>query len=466
MTKAATRQSCFWWLVILIESSLVIIYPLILYEYYSLDRVEELPEATRFSRAPTGDDCPILHAPQKTQRNARGKFSYITSYYFDRPSSSLYVLALGDKFFNPTEGKNNAAKNVSFNLEDLASPLELFGICRIGKSVSKCTAVATATKDVSMGGKMIMMKCTFHQAISKQTEYAHLSSVHPSISGNRKLCIRLELNGPQGQLAKLSTRPTRPESPVVGPTLSLCIGGIRNFSSLAVDVLTAEMKSLGPAHVYLGLNTEDLQVIGQYQASLGGVISTRKLTLTPAPLKQKDVEFTQGKLPFYNECLFHAKSHQDTFLGIWDMDEMVLVAEDDAWVSNVAVKLLETKPDIVQSTCFIKLGAETFFDDSTVHSSVQGFNRRALRYCGNYTKAISVVARVDFVGNHLPESCDLYPKGRRFSSQSAKFVYSATQLRLFHLVQLWDPERFTSICPRERDDSLAERLGKLAKLDL
>jgi hypothetical protein len=253
-------------------------------------------------------------------------------------------------------------------------------------------------------------------------------------------CLRLQnAFKPQG---RLSTFTSRKDSNRKG--LALCIAGITQYSRIGVEAILREFTELRLSHLYVGLNTEDSALREQYLYAFKGFAS--RVSVSLAPVGPKLVAFTQGKLPFYNECLFHGKYHGDRLLGVWDMDELLLNRQ------GVDLNAIDCS-----RTCYAELSSTVLFRsrETKEHVQLRDFNRRATSTCGNYSKAINCLENVDFVGVHTPESCRFYPRGERFSAKTATFVHRFGALPLVHLVNMWNSSRYARLCDTVQDSSLA-----------
>ena len=455
--------------------------------------------------------CTTLRAPGRTAVNKDGFFSFITSYYFDRESGNLFVVALEKEYFKYTSTTRNYAINVSFPYESLVHPVRLASLAWIiGLSeLVICVEVNTALKDVSIHDKIVMMKCTFDDSLLNAHEIDIQSvgeiflvddvrwqqdSGTASKNHQPNLCFSLDATRPHGRVAEFITRHesiTKDdlEKSNKMPTIVMCIGGIDKFSWIIVRAIELQIIGFGIEHVYLGLNSEDHQLQQKYMKSFNTEILDR-LSISFSPASSFDVVFSQGKVPFFNECLFWAKFYQDDLLAAWDGDE-ILLTPPPIQQMNLAQKLIEDIPDLLESGCYIELTAQTFlrtsskpYDENGVQldlitgnisntnyeatdnnkiSAVHEVDRdlgnlhkefpfRAIYSCGNYSKSISVVKTVEFISMHLPEACELYPsEGQRFSARSASFVKRTSRVFLAHFVQAWIPDRYADRCPARND---------------
>lgn len=393
--------------------------------------------------------CPLLNVPGPTLADRNGLFSFVTSHYFDKKSKSLYVLSLGRGYFNPEWGKNNYAVNLTFSYELLAHPASIYPRAIWNDIETKCIPVRVGKKDISISSKVNMAKCSFSKAAVG--EYIVL------IGKDEEMCLRLKINkGPQGVVQQATKRVGR-KSVGSEPTMSWCLAGVANFNFKVIELIKTQMMQLELDHLYIGLNTEERQVRESYANHLADFRNRITISL-PSP-GQEIVRFSQGKLQFLNECLFHAKYHDDTFVGVWDSDEMLHAIVHPEY--SLAWYLMKQLGQKLNSTCYIKLKAETFManpqnlDPSFAESLGEAFNYHSISArCGNYTKSIAIVPLTDYLGLHAPESCVLYPLHGTFSSAHSSFVASISSLTMIHFVQLWVRNRNTNKCLLVKDESI------------
>lgn len=356
--------------------------------------------------------CELLRVPGLTPILPDGSFSYITSYYYDEARHTLWMAGLGNKFFSPKLGQNNFAKNLTFPVDLLKHPLHTFGNLRSGDHFVHCTKVQDASTDVSMQGKLHVSKCVFK--IDPPQDWPLVLTVRSELSKETNSCLRLIRGQPVGTLSSTTRRPRAMQKNQA--STSLCIAGVTNFSKDAAKFVEVQAKLLRLDHVYLGLNSEDTDLLDKYRKSVD--LPSSKLTVSMAPVPQSTILFSQGKMPFVNECLMQARYHSDAFLGVWDIDEMLTI--NSSLGLSLGATITMARKDVLSTTCFVRVGSHTFlrqeqpgrgveFSPSGPTSLAEKFNRRSIDVCANYTKSIAVVDRVDYIGIHLPESCDLYP---------------------------------------------------------
>jgi hypothetical protein len=389
-------------------------------------------------------ECVDVIAPGKTVSNSKGEFAYITSYYYIPKEKTLYILALGNKFFIGKLGQKNMAFNRSFNAGLLRHPIELFPVALKGNERVMCRKIHTSLKDASMHDKLFMTKCQFNE--DSGDKYILMEPSKIKAKEQYTICMRF-LATQMGRIVEHTTRSNKhiltPNS--FYPSLTVCIAGISHFTTYAKEIISTQIRELGIEHLYLGINSEDPALLSQYHNELGELIRNSKVSIIPSSVASKDVTFTQGKLPILNECLMQAKLYGDMFLGVWDMDEMLIAYRNTR--RHAAKLLLEMNSAFQTQFCYVRIPSTSLLsaeDNLNTGKLANDFAWEANQDCGNYSKSILVVPRVDFVGIHLPESCDLYPKTRRFS-EAENFVFQAEGLlQIVHFIQMWEPKRYSS----------------------
>lgn len=397
---------------------------------------------------PPLQQCISISVPGKTPQDHQGRFSYITSYTWVSQNNALYVTWLGTNFFlieRDVRLKQNRsldlAFNQSFNFEQLESPDVFVQYARLGKDlIASCYNVRAAQKDITLFGKMGTFKCQFDSNITNDLTLLLLYSPVTST------CWKLDISTSKGRLAAHSTR--RLVETTTEPSMSICISGIKQFIPDSVQIIAMQVditRRIGARHVYLGLNSNSIALRNQYVNALHAYVQAGVVSIIPSPTSDEDIIFTQAKLPFLNECLMHAKFHGDLLLGIWDLDEIPKMRSTNNISSSLAQMLVESNPQFAENRCFVNMQSRSCISAVVAGNSSRNnhtiplhkrFPFPTTRFCANYSKAISVVPRVDLVGIHLPEHCSLYPEKGFSVRAKPSFVHATEQISIVHYVQL------------------------------
>jgi len=377
-------------------------------------------------------------APGKTPLNDRGEFAFITSFAWINSESSFYIVALGKNFF--TRGGKNIAVNVSFPYDVLQHPVRLFIGARRGSRRLRCEKMTTGTKDISLHEKIHVTRCSCEDSCNGDDRFVTMHI------GRGERCVRFPTNGPSGVLAR-TIRTLKPLSSP-DPTTALCIAGVQTFTRYAKELITFQVRNVGIDRVFLGLNTEDENVMAMYEAALADLVTDGRVIVVEPAVSSADVVFSQGKLPMFNECLLVSKSLGIDFLATWDMDELLVPSRSLSVSKSMASSLAEMSSG--ENLCYYQTSSASRLrnpgDSSGSGVLSDDFPLEAVQDCGNYSKAIAVVKNVQVLGVHSPEACTLFPRDRRFSSRTDSFVHHLTGYRLLHLVQLWQSQRYEGRC--------------------
>ncbi|KAH9258282.1 hypothetical protein BASA81_003331 [Batrachochytrium salamandrivorans] len=387
------------------------------------------------------EHCSVLTIPGKTPGET--EFGYITSATWIPQTSTLYVTSIGTYLFDVERAKvlkRNKSLDVAFNqsfpLEGLRVVGEIVRFAKWGQIHSICESVPSANVDINIFGKVNTLKCQFEG--NRKGDGGEIIQLYTS-----NQCWKLDISQPQGSIARYTNR-----AQIVGEqnTMAVCIAGVKNFTHHALEAVSRQVDGMKVSHVYFGLNSNSLTLRRQYESLLERFIRDGRVSIIPSPAPDSDLLFTQAKLPFLSECLMHCKLHRDLFMGVWDLDEVPRYRVPPTH-GSLAQHLIATGAD--KNTCFLALRSETCTRPHPVKGYIQPilpanatlgqrFPLSGMMQCANYTKAISIVPRVELSGIHQPEHCDLYPSLNKNSlSRDPSYVRIPPNVHLLHFIQLF-----------------------------